>query len=410
MELQKKTIGSIDYVICTVPEDNEIDLITKGMLLNNHIEGTVPVELIEMDGIEEYRYDVSERHPVTDIYEKQIRKQGLLTVLKTITETIIRARDYMIPEDQFLISEDYIYVDLNSCQTALLCIPAVQEEPIDIITCINTILDNCKTDKRESDSYVYFIRDFLKQDNVSIDNLNDMLGRIMRNEISIPERPRINAPVINTIIRHDEIDPNDLSKIPADNSVVKGNSEIHPLPKTNKGVIKPLSSIMNQNDNVDSSIIRPLSEIMNPNNTTNTERDSAFTSNDDVQLEIQHIMEESYEETGLLIDEEYTESQNNIKLGYLIRLTNNERIEIKGREFVIGRSAEQADYPISENRWISNMHASIISTTDGCYIRDLGSMNHTYLNDNMIHGKTEIPIPNDAIIRLGNERFRFKYN
>lgn len=93
---------------------------------------------------------------------------------------------------------------------------------------------------------------------------------------------------------------------------------------------------------------------------------------------------------------------------YLIRLSTKERISIIGREFVIGRSAEQADYAIKDNIWISNIHASILKTNEGCFIRDLGSLNHTYLNDTLIEVRTEKLIPNGAIIRMGNERFQFE--
>lgn len=526
MEFQNRTIGSIDYVICTVPEKCRIDTITKGMLLNNRIEGIAPVELTEIDGVEEYRFDVTGKHPVTDIYEKHIRKQGLVTLLISITETIIRARDYMIPEDRFFMSDDHVYVDLKTCQTELLCIPAEQEEPadaepertaepageepavveqaepmfgdpkepedipleesagdirleepaeeledirleepaeddreepedirlegtlfgepeepedirlevpeaveqgetpdaapeeqaeeepekaVDLITCVNDILANCKTDMRESNSYVYFLQDYLKQENVTADSLHDLLERIAKNEIVIPERPRNRVQTIRPEMQNRNAAPVEPVPVRKEIQSPQESPKINPLPKKDQGGIKPLSSIMDRKGKAGTSGIRPLEEIMNAGRKSKESVPQTSVKTDPYP-EAQPDEAEVYQETGLLIDEEeYERSQKRRRGGYLIRLSNEERIEIKGREFVIGRSEEQADYAVTGNRWISNMHASIISTEGGCFLRDLGSMNHTYLNDNMVFGKKELPIPDDAVIRLGNERFRFKY-
>lgn len=526
MGFQNRTIGNIDYVICTIPENCRIDSITKGMLLNNRIEGIAPVELTEIDGVQEYRFDVTGKHPVADIYEKHVRKQGLLTLLISMTETIIRARDYMIPEDRFLLSDDCVYVDFKNCQAELICIPAEQEDPaeagserieepeqeepmdagikgtedirpegpmfdepedirpeetaddeseepednrleepanneleelediqledplfgeqeepekirrevpevveqgetldaaqkekaedelekaVDLITCVNDILVNCKTDMRESNSYVYFLQDYLKQENVTVDSLHDLLKRIARNEIAIPERPRNRVQINGLGVQNRNAAPVEPMPVKKEIQPPQTSPKINPLPEKDQGAIKPLSSIMDRKGKAGASGIRPLEEIMNAGR-KNKESVSQDWGKAAPYPKEQTDEAEVYQETGLLVDEEeYERSQKNSRGGYLIRLSNEERIEIKGREFVIGRSEEQADYAVLGNRWISNMHASIISTDNGCYLRDLGSMNHTYLNDNMVFGKKEFKIPDGAIIRLGNERFRFKY-
>lgn len=63
-------------------------------------------------------------------------------------------------------------------------------------------------------------------------------------------------------------------------------------------------------------------------------------------------------------------------------------------------------YQFTTIQYVCN--ASILKTNEGCFIRDLGSLNHTYLNDTLIEVRTEKLIPNGAIIRMGNERFQFE--
>ena len=284
------------------------------------------------------------------------------------------------------------------------------EKAVDLITCVNDILANCKTDMRESNSYVYFLQDYLKQENVTADSLHNLLERIAKNEIVIPERPRNRVQAIRPEMQNRNAAPAEPVPVRKEIQPPQESPRISPLPKKDTGGIKPLSSIMDRKGQAGASGIRPLEEIMNAGRKNNKESAPQAAEKADPYPEVQPDEAEAYQETGLLIDEvEFERAQKSRRGGYLIRLSNEERIEVKGREFVIGRSEEQADYGVSGNRWISSMHASIISTADGCFLRDLGSMNHTYLNDNMVFGKKEFRIPDGAVIRLGNERFRFKY-
>lgn len=432
MEFENRKSGDTQYIVCKAPQECEVDTITRGMLLNNRIEGTAPVEITEIDGMEEYRFDVTGLSLIRDIYEKHIRKQGLLTVLLSITETIIRCRDYMIPETAFVLSEDFIYVTPSNCQTTLLVLPARQEEQYDLKTLLTGILTGCRTDSREPTNYIHYLLDFLKEDDLTTDSICKMLSGLARNEISIPPKYSMAGKEMSRK-GHEKVHGSVLfqggggfhertaaiAPIPFDS----GNDSVKTLPPAGHDIIKPLSSVLKagQDQNPASAGIRPLSEIMRlkareeiriaeKDMTEQLSEDRGYKN--ETALEMEPAEEEEYEETGLLIDE-YTEELRPVpalKRGYLIRISNEERIEIRGREFVIGRSEEQADYAVPENRWISNMHASIITTRDGCYLRDLGSMNHTYLNDTQIYGKTEVLIQDNSVIRLGNERFQFRYH
>ena len=435
MEFENRKSGSTQYIVCKVSQDCEVDTITRGMLLNNRIEGTAPVEITEIDGTEEYRLDVTGLSLIRDIYEKQIRKQGLLTVLLSITETIIRCRDYMIPETAFVLSEEYIYITPANCQTTLLVLPARQEEPADIKTLLKGILTGCRTDSREPTNYIHYLLDFLKEEDVTTDSICKMLGGLARNEISIPPKysmagkemsqkgsERAQGSVLFQGVGGFSERPVTVGPVPFNSR----NNSVKTLPRAGQGIIKPISSVMQagQDKNTAAIGIRPLSEIMGLKTREEihvTDKDLTVQLSEErgykkseTEQEMKSAKEEEYEETGLLIDE-YTEDPGAapspaLKRGYLVRISNEERIEIRGREFVIGRSEEQADYAVPENRWISNLHASIITTRDGCYLRDLGSMNHTYLNDTQVYGKTEVLIQDNSVIRLGNERFRFSYH
>ena len=72
---------------------------------------------------------------------------------------------------------------------------------------------------------------------------------------------------------------------------------------------------------------------------------------------------------------------------------------------VVGRS-ESADLKIPEKyRFVSSMHFEVLYDGDQYLIKDLGSTNGTLLNNKKLSPDIENPLFDDAIIRLGDEKF-----
>lgn len=89
---------------------------------------------------------------------------------------------------------------------------------------------------------------------------------------------------------------------------------------------------------------------------------------------------------------------------YLLRESTLEKIIIDKEEFLIGRSKQDCDYVIFNNKNIGRRHARIIRSRGIYYIEDMQSVNKTYVE--------EIPIVKEKLtdgtkIRLANEKFIF---
>lgn len=84
-------------------------------------------------------------------------------------------------------------------------------------------------------------------------------------------------------------------------------------------------------------------------------------------------------------------------------------VQICKSNFLIGRAGE-ADFTFSGNRAISRRHACI-SCVDGCfYLSDLGSANHTYLNDVMLTPGEKRPLHDGDEVMVEKERLVFHIN
>ena len=81
----------------------------------------------------------------------------------------------------------------------------------------------------------------------------------------------------------------------------------------------------------------------------------------------------------------------------------------KGSEpFIIGSSAEFVDFYVGDNDAIGAAHAQIRKDGSTYYIRDNNSVNHTYVNGQMLNAGENKPLNSGDIIRLGDEDFEFK--
>lgn len=100
-------------------------------------------------------------------------------------------------------------------------------------------------------------------------------------------------------------------------------------------------------------------------------------------------------------------SQAQIIKPYLLRIKNNERIELNKPVFRIGKERSYVDYFVSDNTAVSRSHANIINKGNEFYIVDTNSTNHTYVNGSMIQSNVETKIEHGTKIRLANEDFEF---
>lgn len=95
-----------------------------------------------------------------------------------------------------------------------------------------------------------------------------------------------------------------------------------------------------------------------------------------------------------------------VKVGVLKRLSNNEKREVKGKQYLIGRSLK-CDFSVPDNTAVGRNHAYVITSDEHFYLRDNNSVNRTYINGKVIPPDENIEIFNDTKICLANEAFIF---
>ncbi len=70
---------------------------------------------------------------------------------------------------------------------------------------------------------------------------------------------------------------------------------------------------------------------------------------------------------------------------------------------VIGRNIDIVQIAVDYNRTVSGQHCEFYMKNNRCFIRDMNSINHTYLEGKMINGEHEILSGNT--VRIGEVEF-----
>ncbi|HOJ80335.1 MAG TPA: DUF6382 domain-containing protein [Clostridiales bacterium] len=81
-------------------------------------------------------------------------------------------------------------------------------------------------------------------------------------------------------------------------------------------------------------------------------------------------------------------------------------IVIDRDEFIVGRLAGHVDHILYSNA-VGKLHAVLIRRNGCCYVKDLNSMNGTYINGKRIECNKEMLLKNNDILRLANCEFIF---
>ncbi len=176
--------GTNTYLVHTVSADENIDSMTLGMLTNNKVPGLATTFFTQMDATKYIKYNVSARIPVSQFFAGAVNKKRLLGVFKGIVSAILSAEDYMIDESAILLDMDYIFADVTTCDTILICLPIEQEaNHHDLGAFFKGIMFSTQFDQTENCDHVAKIINYLNSSPLfSLNDFNELLEKIEKNE------------------------------------------------------------------------------------------------------------------------------------------------------------------------------------------------------------------------------------
>lgn len=86
--------------------------------------------------------------------------------------------------------------------------------------------------------------------------------------------------------------------------------------------------------------------------------------------------------------------------------SGDEDIYINKDDFIIGRLSGYVDHVLMNNA-VGKLHAQVICRNGACYIRDLNSVNGTFINNKRIESNKDMELKNNDKLQLANSEFIF---
>lgn len=163
MDFYFENQGTNTYLVYKIQPNDNLDTMSLGMITNNSIKGLAPTLFTQMNATQYIKYDVSAKLAVSQMFMGAVNKKRLVGVFSGIVNALMSAEDYMIDENSVILHLDYIFADVSTCETILICLPIYNQSHnnVDLRAFFKNLLFNIQSDQTENCDYVAKIINYL---------------------------------------------------------------------------------------------------------------------------------------------------------------------------------------------------------------------------------------------------------
>lgn len=187
--------GTNTYLVYCVQENDVVDTMSLGMLTNNKIDGLIQTVYTQMDEKKLIKYNVSSKVSVKQFFSGPVNKKRLVGVFSGIVNAMIASEEYMIDPNCILLDMDYIFTDVSTCETNLVCLPIVNEraDSVNLGAMFKNIVFNTQFDQTESCDYVAKLINYLNSSPVfNLEEFRAILDEIAGKRLAASALPQGN--------------------------------------------------------------------------------------------------------------------------------------------------------------------------------------------------------------------------
>ena len=260
MKFTYENQGTNTFLVYRVSEEDVIDTMSLGMLTNNKIYGLAPTVFTQIDSEKFIKYNISSKVSASQILSGGINKKRLISIFSGIVEAMLSAEDYMIDSDTVLLDPEYIFVDVSTGETLMICLPVVSAEKqnIELNSFIKNILFSAQFDPGEDCDYLAKIMNYLNNPSLfSMSGFKEVLAEIRFEKQQTPKKKtrEKSTPVQNQVVEQTPIKVDIAVNKTAENRVIANEKQLLPNNPpsgggntgNNSGIVIPGRSPISQN-------------------------------------------------------------------------------------------------------------------------------------------------------------------
>ena len=189
--------GSNTFMVYEVGAEEIIDSMSLGMITNNKILGFAPTIFFQQDTTKYFKYNISAKVSADQFLMGVVNKKRLIGVFQGIVNAMLSAEEYMIDAASICLDLKYIFTDVSTCETTLICLPIVDLEkpPVDLKAFFKNIVFSTQFDQTENCDYVAKLFNHLNSASVfSLAEFKELLDEIERGGAPAPAPQPVPTP------------------------------------------------------------------------------------------------------------------------------------------------------------------------------------------------------------------------
>lgn len=183
--------GSNTFMVYEVGAEEIIDSMSLGMITNNKILGLAPTIFFQQDTTKYFKYNISAKVSADQFLMGVVNKKRLIGVFQGIVNAMLSAEEYMIDTNSICLDLQYIFTDVSTCETVLVCLPIVDlgKTPVDLKAFFKNIVFGTQFDQTENCDYVAKLFNHLNSASVfSLTEFKELLDEIERGGAPVPQQ------------------------------------------------------------------------------------------------------------------------------------------------------------------------------------------------------------------------------
>lgn len=419
-------------------ENDRLDNLTLGMLVNNDIRGVIPVYPVQIENDRFFRYDITGMVTMREYLGEYVKKENILKTFYSVALAVREAAKYMINWTSFFLNLDEIYISKETGEAQLLCLPLLTVvNDGNLCNFFKNVLFSLQFELEESSDYVGRLVNFLNVKTYSLDKFIYELENLLEIEHIVEED--FNECEDENVVTEGIISYENAA---TEEMVLEETKETKPEKEYDR-------SAYDEKEEDDGQESIELVEVYD-------EKSEDFEDDDSDEIEIIYDASDEAEEDILYVIEEGTVSEENVaskestvaeentvteesavseenvvteegtitdestetvdvplsvkeQNPFLINVINKQKIVIDKEVFYVGSNEAEVDYCIENNPTVSDKHAYFIKRDKECFVVDNNTKGRTYLNRVEIQeDEEEVFIPHGAHISFGTEEFEFR--
>lgn len=173
--------GTYTWLVYRIGDDEEIDSLSLGMLTKNKVLGIMPIVYTPLNNTDYIKYNVSSRVSVKNYLTGMVNCERMLSVFSGIVNAMTSAESYMLDVNSLILDTDYIFVNVSTRETNMICVPVMvtEQRHMDLAGFFRNILFTIQFDPSENFDYVTRIVNYLNSTQMfSLAEFNKLVNKI----------------------------------------------------------------------------------------------------------------------------------------------------------------------------------------------------------------------------------------